>query len=280
MSGDRRGRELGFPTANIVPPDHLAHPGHGVYAAWAHGHMAAVNVGVRPTFDTGRGLLVEAYLIDFDADLYGETLRIAFAQPTARGTALRERRGAGRADEARRGGRPSHPRRVKPMKPLLLCTSDPPGLRPGRRRRRSSPASTSQDRRWSCGPTTDNVPIQFGMRWRARVRGRQATSCTQTTFLQPFTRELRDARPRRRARTRPTCATSEDGATSSASGPACAAAVSPIASGAAGSECTMTVYRNDRFVTDCGTGRVRWQRNALSRGRRGCYGFRADVTDG
>ena len=80
VSGDRRGRELGFPTANIVPADHLAHPGHGVYAAWAHGHMAAVNVGVRPTFETGRGLLVEAYLIDFDGDLYGQTLRIAFAR--------------------------------------------------------------------------------------------------------------------------------------------------------------------------------------------------------
>ena len=79
VSGDRRGRELGFPTANIVPSDAIAHPGHGVYAAWAHGHMAAVNVGVRPTFETGRGLLIEAYLIDFDGDLYGETLRIAFA---------------------------------------------------------------------------------------------------------------------------------------------------------------------------------------------------------
>ncbi len=79
VGGDRRGRDLGFPTANIVPADQLAHPGHGVYAAWAHGHMAAVNVGVRPTFETGRGLLVEAYLIDFDADLYGQTLRIAFA---------------------------------------------------------------------------------------------------------------------------------------------------------------------------------------------------------
>jgi riboflavin kinase/FMN adenylyltransferase len=80
VSGDRRGRELGFPTANIVPADELAHPGHGVYAAWAHGHMAAVNVGVRPTFETGRGLLVEGYLIDFDGDLYGQTLRIAFAR--------------------------------------------------------------------------------------------------------------------------------------------------------------------------------------------------------
>jgi riboflavin kinase/FMN adenylyltransferase len=42
--------------------------------------MAAVNVGVRPTFKTGRGLLVEAYLIDFDADLYGQILRIAFVK--------------------------------------------------------------------------------------------------------------------------------------------------------------------------------------------------------
>jgi riboflavin kinase/FMN adenylyltransferase len=80
VEGDRRGRELGMPTANIVPDDALAHPGHGVYAAWAHGHPAAVNVGVRPTFETGRGLLVEAYLLDFDGDLYGQTLRIAFLE--------------------------------------------------------------------------------------------------------------------------------------------------------------------------------------------------------
>jgi riboflavin kinase/FMN adenylyltransferase len=80
VEGDRRGRELGFPTANIVPDDRIAVPGHGVYAAFAHGHMAAVNVGIRPTFDTGRGLLVEAYLLDFDDDLYGQTLRIAFVE--------------------------------------------------------------------------------------------------------------------------------------------------------------------------------------------------------
>ena len=47
---------------------------------WAHGHPAAVNVGVRPTFDTGRGLLVEAYLLDFDGDLYGDDLRVAFLE--------------------------------------------------------------------------------------------------------------------------------------------------------------------------------------------------------
>ncbi len=80
VPGDRRGRELGMPTANIVPDDRLVTPGHGVYAAWAHGRPAAVNVGVRPTFETGRGLLVEAHLIDFDGDIYGETLRIAFLE--------------------------------------------------------------------------------------------------------------------------------------------------------------------------------------------------------
>jgi riboflavin kinase / FMN adenylyltransferase len=80
VHGDKRGRELGMPTANIVPDDALVSPGHGVYAAWAHGHPAAVNVGVRPTFETGRGLLIEAYLIGFDGDLYGETLRIAFVE--------------------------------------------------------------------------------------------------------------------------------------------------------------------------------------------------------
>ena len=80
VMGDRRGRELGVPTANIVPDDALVCPGHGVYAAWAHGYPAAVNVGVRPTFETGRGLLVEAHLIDFAGDLYGEVLRIAFIE--------------------------------------------------------------------------------------------------------------------------------------------------------------------------------------------------------
>jgi riboflavin kinase / FMN adenylyltransferase len=78
VEGDGRGRKLGFPTANIVPSDDLVCPGHGVYAAFANGRPAAVNVGVRPTFETGRGLLVEAHLIDFQGDLYGRILRIAF----------------------------------------------------------------------------------------------------------------------------------------------------------------------------------------------------------
>jgi riboflavin kinase / FMN adenylyltransferase len=80
VEGDQRGRELGFPTANIVPDDRLAYPGHGVFAAFADGVPAAVNVGVRPTFDSGRGVLIETYLIDRDDDLYGHTLRVAFVE--------------------------------------------------------------------------------------------------------------------------------------------------------------------------------------------------------
>jgi riboflavin kinase/FMN adenylyltransferase len=80
VTGDQRGRELGFPTANLVPDDEMVIPGHGVYAAFANGHPAAVNIGVRPTFESGRGVLIESYLIDFDTDLYGQNLRVAFVE--------------------------------------------------------------------------------------------------------------------------------------------------------------------------------------------------------
>jgi riboflavin kinase / FMN adenylyltransferase len=78
--GDERGRELGFPTANLVPDEALACPGHGVYAALADGHAAAVSIGVRPTFKTGRGELIEAYLLDFEGDLYGSRLSLEFLE--------------------------------------------------------------------------------------------------------------------------------------------------------------------------------------------------------
>jgi riboflavin kinase / FMN adenylyltransferase len=80
VHGDGRGRELGFPTANVVPDQRLVRPDQGVYAALADGSPAAVNIGVRPQFETGRGVLIEAYLIDFDGDLYGRELRIDFLQ--------------------------------------------------------------------------------------------------------------------------------------------------------------------------------------------------------
>jgi riboflavin kinase / FMN adenylyltransferase len=80
VHGDARGRELGFPTANLVPEEALACPGHGVYACLADGRPAAVSIGVRPTFNTGRAELIEAYILDFDADIYGEVLRLEFLQ--------------------------------------------------------------------------------------------------------------------------------------------------------------------------------------------------------
>ncbi len=80
VHGDERGRELGFPTANLVPEEALACPGHGVYACLADGRPAAVSIGVRPTFKTGRGELIEAYLLDFDGDLYGTELRLEFLE--------------------------------------------------------------------------------------------------------------------------------------------------------------------------------------------------------
>jgi riboflavin kinase/FMN adenylyltransferase len=84
--GDKRGRTLGYPTANLVPDPTLVYPAHGVYACRAAVEIdgdwrwwpAATSVGVRPTFVTGRGLLVEAFLLGFDGDLYGHELRLAF----------------------------------------------------------------------------------------------------------------------------------------------------------------------------------------------------------
>jgi riboflavin kinase / FMN adenylyltransferase len=83
LHGDERGRTLGFPTANLVPRDGYVLPGHGVYACRARTpdgvvHVAATNVGVRPMFVTGRGELIEAFLVDFDGDLYGSRLRVEF----------------------------------------------------------------------------------------------------------------------------------------------------------------------------------------------------------
>ncbi|MEX1125375.1 MAG: bifunctional riboflavin kinase/FAD synthetase [Acidimicrobiia bacterium] len=83
VDGDKRGRAIGFPTANLEPPGRKVIPGHGVYAAFAllrgERHQAAVNVGVRPTFG-GSDLVVEAYLLDFNDDCYGETMMLEFVE--------------------------------------------------------------------------------------------------------------------------------------------------------------------------------------------------------
>ena len=77
--GDRRGRELGFPTANLEPDDRFVRPGRGVYAARAHVEAvvrdAVVNVGVRPTVD-GTVERVEVHILDWEGDLYGTTLAV------------------------------------------------------------------------------------------------------------------------------------------------------------------------------------------------------------
>jgi len=84
VHGDERGRTLGYPTANLVPNPAYVSPAHGVYACRVQlpdadaPVAAATNVGVRPQFDTGRGELVEAFLIDWSGDLYGLELRIDF----------------------------------------------------------------------------------------------------------------------------------------------------------------------------------------------------------
>ncbi|CAN5884491.1 bifunctional riboflavin kinase/FAD synthetase [soil metagenome] len=79
--GDKRGRTLGFPTANIVPDPTAVVPAAGVYAGFVRvgekEYAACTNVGVAPTFERGENR-TEAYLLDFDGDLYGKTVDVTF----------------------------------------------------------------------------------------------------------------------------------------------------------------------------------------------------------
>ena len=83
VKGDQRGRTIGFPTANVAVWDELLLPTNGVYATYIWigeaRHLAATNVGVRPTVD-GMKLTVEAHILDFDADIYGEDVRLEFVR--------------------------------------------------------------------------------------------------------------------------------------------------------------------------------------------------------
>ncbi len=82
--GDKRGRLLGFPTANVSLPDEIAVPADGVYAGWYRRpdglrHPAAISLGRRPTFYRESGMqLLECYLLDFEGDLYDEAARVDF----------------------------------------------------------------------------------------------------------------------------------------------------------------------------------------------------------
>ncbi len=89
VHGDHRGRELGFPTANIDSPNEVL-PSPGVYTGRVRfldgeeesgsTHPAVTNVGVRPTFDRGQAVVIEAHLLDFEGDLYGRRLEFCFGE--------------------------------------------------------------------------------------------------------------------------------------------------------------------------------------------------------
>jgi riboflavin kinase / FMN adenylyltransferase len=75
VAGDARGGTLGFPTANLRQEPGLLVPGYGIYAGSADGHRAAISIGTNPHYGGGERR-IEAFLLDFDGDLYGEKLRL------------------------------------------------------------------------------------------------------------------------------------------------------------------------------------------------------------
>ena len=86
IEGDRRGRELGFPTANIQPDSTITVPGNGIYATIVEingkSHKAATSIGVRPTFETSGVRTIETFILDYDGDLYGQQMQIEFISRT------------------------------------------------------------------------------------------------------------------------------------------------------------------------------------------------------
>jgi riboflavin kinase/FMN adenylyltransferase len=85
VRGDQRGRELGFPTANLLTSANAAVPADGIYAAWVTRdrdgvpHPAAVSIGTNPTF-SGKERRVESYILDFAGDIYGERIAVDFVE--------------------------------------------------------------------------------------------------------------------------------------------------------------------------------------------------------
>ena len=81
--GHRIGRTIGVPTVNLTVPPKVLVPSHGVYATKVHlpdgtSYMGVTNVGTRPTVNNGTNVTVEAWLLDFDGDLYGQNVRVEF----------------------------------------------------------------------------------------------------------------------------------------------------------------------------------------------------------
>jgi len=83
IEGDRRGRTIGFPTANVLPDPTVIVPARGVYAGFVRidgkEYAACTNIGVAPTFDRAESR-VEAHLLDFEGDLYGKTADVSFVR--------------------------------------------------------------------------------------------------------------------------------------------------------------------------------------------------------
>jgi len=83
VRGDARGRKLGYPTANVLPDERQLVPGYGIYAGrvrvGGEWYGAAINVGVAPTFERCESR-IEAYLFDFDRDIYGEVVDVEFVE--------------------------------------------------------------------------------------------------------------------------------------------------------------------------------------------------------
>jgi riboflavin kinase/FMN adenylyltransferase len=83
MRGDRRGRTIGFPTANLCTENELLPP-NGVYATTAKVgeliYASVTNIGTRPTVDQSGRTVVETHIFDLDKDLYGAAIRIGFVQ--------------------------------------------------------------------------------------------------------------------------------------------------------------------------------------------------------
>ena len=93
IHGAKRGRELGYPTANLLPVPGCVVPKNGVYAALANGRPAAASLGVRPTFDDGEDVVLEVFILDFAGDLYGQELSVdllAHLRPELRFESLEE----------------------------------------------------------------------------------------------------------------------------------------------------------------------------------------------
>jgi riboflavin kinase/FMN adenylyltransferase len=85
VHGEGRGRQIGFPTANLNVPEEVVRPADGIYATVARfggaDHLSVTSIGVRPTFGGGQRT-IETYVLDFDGDLYGQTMEIQLMQRT------------------------------------------------------------------------------------------------------------------------------------------------------------------------------------------------------